>query len=180
MIPESRVIAWSEMESPVGPLTLAMTTQGICYIEFGAGDRARIELKVWARRHFRGVCLERKDGELEPAARQLMEYFEGNRRCFDLPVDLYGTPFQMRVWRELQSIPYGEVRSYKEVARAIGAPKAVRAVGGANNKNPVPILVPCHRVIGSTGSLVGYGGGLSIKEYLLKLEGVPLLQESGR
>ena len=178
MNPEARVIAWSEMDSPVGPLTLAMTTQGICYIDFGKGDRAQIELKLWARRQICGARLERRDRELEPAAQQLREYFEGNRRCFDLPVDLYGTPFQLCVWRELQSIPYGEVRSYKDVARAIGAPKAVRAGGGANNKNPVPILVPCHRVIGSTGSLVGYGGGLSIKEFLLNLEGVLLSQGS--
>jgi methylated-DNA-[protein]-cysteine S-methyltransferase len=166
-----RVIAWSEMDSPVGPLTLAMTARGICYIDFGAGERAQMNLKVWTYRRFHTVRLERKDRELEPAALQLKEYFDGNRRQFDLPIDLYGTPFQLRVWRELQSIPFGEVRSYKEVARAIGAPKAVRAVGGANNKNPVPILVPCHRVIGSNGSLVGYGGGLSIKEHLLKLEG---------
>jgi len=110
----------------------------------------------------------------------LAEYFDGKRRRFDLPVDLYGTPFQLRVWRELKKIPYGEVRSYKELARAIGSPKAVRAVGGANNKNPVPILVPCHRVIGSNGSLVGYGGGLSIKEYLLKLEGAPLPQHPSK
>ena len=92
-------------------------------------------------------------------------------------VDLNGTPFQLRVWRELQTIPFGEVRSYKEVARSIGTPKAVRAVGGASNKNPVPILVPCHRVIGSNGSLVGYGGGLPIKERLLRLEGAPLPQD---
>ena len=177
MIPEPRVIAWSEMESPIGPLTLAMTPRGICYIEFGAGERTQIELRVWTHRRFRSVRLERSDRELEHAVKQLTEYFDGRRRRFDLPVDLYGTPFQLRVWRELQSIPYGEVRSYKELARAIGAPKAVRAVGGANNKNPVPILVPCHRVIGSNGSLVGYGGGLSIKEYLLKLEGVPLPQK---
>nr|MBO2498022.1 [Fe-S]-binding protein [Bacillota bacterium] len=180
MIPEPRVIAWSEMESPIGPLTLAITPRGICYIDFGAGERTQVELKVWARRRFRSVRLERLDRELEHVKKQLAEYFDGKRRRFDLPVDLYGTPFQLRVWRELKKIPYGEVRSYKELARAIGSPKAVRAVGGANNKNPVPILVPCHRVIGSNGSLVGYGGGLSIKEYLLKLEGAPLPQHPSK
>lgn len=177
MVLEPRVIAWSEMDSPIGPLILAMTARGICYIDFGSGERGQIGLKVWTRRRFHTVRLERADRELASAAEQLMEYFDGHRRRFDLPVDLNGTPFQLRVWRELQTIPFGEVRSYKEVARSIGAPKAVRAVGGASNKNPVPILVPCHRVIGSNGSLVGYGGGLSIKERLLRLEGAPLPQD---
>jgi len=123
MIPEPRVIAWSEMESPIGPLTLAITPRGICYIDFGAGERTQVELKVWARRRFRSVRLERLDRELEHVKKQLAEYFDGKRRRFDLPVDLYGTPFQLRVWRELKKIPYGEVRSYKELARAIGVPQ---------------------------------------------------------
>ena len=98
-------------------------------------------------------------------------YFAGKLRAFDLPLDLGGTPFQLRVWHELERIPYGETRSYLQIAAAIGAPKAVRAVGAANGANPIPIVVPCHRVIGSGGKLVGYGGGLPLKKRLLTLEG---------
>ncbi|MNI75356.1 Methylated-DNA--protein-cysteine methyltransferase [compost metagenome] len=104
------------------------------------------------------------------ASQQLKEYFAGERRQFDLRLDLQGSEFQRKVWNALLTIPYVETASYKDIAEMIGQPKAVRAVGGANNKNPIPIIVPCHRVIGSNGSLVGYGGGLSIKESLLSLE----------
>jgi methylated-DNA-[protein]-cysteine S-methyltransferase len=105
------------------------------------------------------------------ALRQLRAYFAGELREFDLPLDLRGTPFQLRVWRELERIPYGETRSYSQIAAAIGAPHAVRAVGAANGANPIPIMVPCHRVIGASGKLVGYGGGLPLKKRLLALEG---------
>jgi O-6-methylguanine DNA methyltransferase len=105
------------------------------------------------------------------AARQLRAYFAGQLRRFDLPLDLRGTDFQLRVWRELERIPYGETRSYLEIAEGIGAPRAVRAVGAANGANPIPIMVPCHRVIGAGGKLVGYGGGLPLKKRLLQLEG---------
>jgi methylated-DNA-[protein]-cysteine S-methyltransferase len=104
------------------------------------------------------------------AVRQLRAYFEGELRQFDLPLDLRGGEFQKRVWRELQNIAYGETRSYSQVAAAIGAPLAVRAVGAANGANPVAIVVPCHRVIGANGKLVGYGGGLPLKRRLLELE----------
>ena len=102
--------------------------------------------------------------------RQLRAYFAGDLREFDLPLDIAGTAFQQRVWRALLRIPYGETRSYSEIARSIGAPSAVRAVGAANGANPIPIVVPCHRVIGAGGSLVGYGGGLPLKQRLLALE----------
>ncbi len=105
------------------------------------------------------------------AVRQLRAYFAGQLRCFDLPLDMQGTEFQLRVWRELEAIPFGETRSYSQIATAIGAPRAVRAVGAANGANPIPIVVPCHRVIGAAGSLVGYGGGLPLKKRLLELEG---------
>jgi methylated-DNA-[protein]-cysteine S-methyltransferase len=105
------------------------------------------------------------------ATRQLRAYFAGQLRCFDLPLDLQGTDFQLRVWRELERIPYGETRSYSQIATAIGTPQAVRAVGAANGANPIPIVVPCHRVIGASGKLVGYGGGLPLKKRLLELEG---------
>ncbi len=113
---------------------------------------------------------------LAEAVRQLRAYFNGALRQFTLPLDLQGTPFQLRVWRELETIPFGERRSYSDIAHAIGAPKAVRAVGAANGANPIAIVVPCHRVIGSNGKLTGYGGGLPLKKKLLELEalGLPL------
>lgn len=107
---------------------------------------------------------------LQRAAGQLQEYFDGKRRVFDLPLSFKGTPFQLDDWAALQTIPYGETRSYEEIARQIGRPKACRAVGMANHNNPVAIIVPCHRVIGKNGKLVGYGGGLDIKTRLLELE----------
>ena len=112
----------------------------------------------------------------QPAAcaGQLREYFAGGRREFSIPFALSGTPFQQKVWAELAKIPYGTVCTYGDLARAIGKPQAFRAVGGANHRNPISIIVPCHRVIGQDHSLTGYGGGLQAKEFLLKLEGVTL------
>lgn len=107
---------------------------------------------------------------LREAARQIEEYLAGERTRFELPLAPAGTPFQKRVWEALQAIPYGETRSYQAVAESIGQPKACRAVGLANNRNPISIVIPCHRVIGKDGSLVGYGGGLAIKERLLRME----------
>jgi methylated-DNA-[protein]-cysteine S-methyltransferase len=107
---------------------------------------------------------------IQTAALQLQEYFQGKRKEFELPLSLHGTRFQLFVWKTLQTIPYGETRSYKQIAEQAGNGKACRAVGMANNRNPVMIVVPCHRVIGADGSMVGYGGGLEMKEFLLRLE----------
>lgn len=107
---------------------------------------------------------------LSMATIQLDEYFQGKRTTFSLPFKLTGTPFQLAVWKELQNIPYGQTTIYKEIAQKINKPKAYRAVGMANNKNPLPIIIPCHRVIGSNGKLIGYAGGLKLKNYLLELE----------
>ena len=116
---------------------------------------------------------QRNDGNpmLMEAARQLRAYFAGQLREFQLPLDIEGTGFQKRVWGQVAAIPYGETRSYLQIAQALGSPGAVRAVGAANGANPVPIVVPCHRVIGGKGKLVGYGGGLAMKQRLLELEG---------
>lgn len=104
------------------------------------------------------------------AAAQLAEYFAGGRKKFDVPLAPRGTPFQLRCWNALLQVPYGETRSYGDIARAVGSPKGFRAVGMANNRNPIAIIIPCHRIIGSDGRLVGFGGGLDIKEFLLGLE----------
>ncbi len=111
-----------------------------------------------------------KNALSDKAYNQLLEYFEGKRKEFDLPYKLYGTEFQKKVWAALCSIPYGETRSYKDIATSVGNPKASRAIGMANNKNPITVIVPCHRVIGASGKLVGYAGGLSMKEFLLDME----------
>lgn len=166
-------ICYSMMDSPIGPLLLASTEKGLCFIEFGPEDEAVAALQRWSRRW--GVCEGKPvadDSKLSEVKKQLTEYFAGKRKSFTLPFDLYGTPFQKVVWQKLLDIPFGEVWSYKDVAVAIGAAKAVRAIGGANNRNPIPVIIPCHRVVGSNGALVGYGGGISIKETLLTLEGV--------
>ncbi len=115
-------------------------------------------------------CTEQSTPLLERAAVQLSEYALGKRRDFDLPLSPKGTEFQKKVWEELQKIPYGDTISYQELARRIGNPKACRAVGAANGKNPIPIIIPCHRVIGENGTLTGFGGGLALKETMINLE----------
>ena len=117
---------------------------------------------------FEGI--EQETPLIKEAYRQLTEYLQGERKIFDLPLRMKGTDFQISVWKALLEIPYGETRSYKQIAEAIGNPKAVRAVGMANNRNPLLIVVPCHRVIGANGKLVGYGAGIEKKEFLLRLE----------
>jgi len=116
------------------------------------------------------VGVKKQDALTDKAAKELEEYFEGKRQVFGVPLCPQGTDFQRSVWKALQDIPYGETRSYKQIAEAIGNPKACRAVGLANNKNPIWIMIPCHRVIGTSGALIGYGGGLSMKKKLLELE----------
>jgi methylated-DNA-[protein]-cysteine S-methyltransferase len=115
-------------------------------------------------------CIKAETPLIKKAAEQIEEYLNGKRKKFSLPLAMHGTPFQMDVWQALQTIPYGETRSYKEIAELVHRPKAVRAVGMANHRNPISIIVPCHRVIGHNGSLTGYGGGLPLKKYLLELE----------
>jgi methylated-DNA-[protein]-cysteine S-methyltransferase len=127
-----------------------------------------IEFEPWRR--LQG-CRQGTHPVAAEAIRQLRAYFAGELRRFDLALDMQGTEFQLRVWRELEAIPFGETRSYSQIAVAVGAPRAVRAVGAANGANPIPIVVPCHRVIGAGGTLVGYGGGLPLKKRLLELEG---------
>jgi methylated-DNA-[protein]-cysteine S-methyltransferase len=152
--------SYTEMESPVGPLLLAADDGGLRQILFVKGKRVVRPDPAWHE--------DRRP--LEETIRQLSAYFSGELQRFSLPLAPEGTPFQLEVWRRLCDIPYGETLSYGEVARRIGHPNASRAVGLANGANPIPIVIPCHRVIGSTGKLTGYGGGLLTKEKLLALE----------
>jgi methylated-DNA-[protein]-cysteine S-methyltransferase len=164
-------VAYDLTDSPVGELLVAATERGICRISFDPEPERAIE--ELAKTH--GVRVLRSAGPLQQLRRQLDEYFEGSRRDFDLRVDLAPLPsFQQTVLAELQRVPYGATHTYGGLAARIGRPRAARAVGGALNRNPVPIVVPCHRVVGSSGSLVGYAGGLERKETLLALEGALL------
>ena len=148
------------LETPIGELLLAGENDALVMIGFPKGSMRREPEPDWIF----------NEKPLAEACRQLCEYFDGERREFDLPLRLNGTEFQVSVLEALKEIPYGETTSYGEIARRIGRPKAVRAVGAANGRNPIPIVVPCHRVIGSTGDLTGFGGGLDTKEALLRLE----------
>ncbi|MFC4098577.1 methylated-DNA--[protein]-cysteine S-methyltransferase [Paenibacillus xanthanilyticus] len=167
-----QTIYYAEVGSPIGPLLLAATDEGLCRIDFGGYEEHEQELAAWTKRYRPGAewMHAPRHPVVSAAAEQLAEYFAGGRQLFDLPLDLWGTPFQRKVWQALTEVPFGAVCSYKHIAEAIGQPKAVRAVGGANNRNPIPVIVPCHRVIGASGEMVGYGGGLPIKRCLLDLE----------
>lgn len=149
------------LESPIGKLLIAGDTQVVRHIGFPKDGKPRDPKPGWVKL---------STGPVEEAARQLREYFSGKRTEFELPLAPEGTEFQRTVWRKLQEIPYGRTISYGELARWIGNPKASRAVGAANGQNPIPIVIPCHRVIGANGKLTGFGGGLPIKEALLALE----------
>ena len=141
------------MNAPIGAVTLCQDEEGLCALRFGGNGGRMDETPL-----------------LLQAQRELEEYFAGRRSSFSVPLSMHGTPFQLRVWRALTEIPYGETLSYGELARRIGNPKACRAVGMANHVNPLPVFVPCHRVVGANGGLTGYAGGLDIKRLLLELE----------
>jgi O-6-methylguanine DNA methyltransferase len=147
--------------SPAGPLFLVASAKGLVRLEF-EGRQQKLNSAT--------TQLRESNSELGPYLQELSEYFAGKRREFTLPLDLRGTDFQLACWHALLEIPYGETRSYRDIAQAIGHPHAYRAVGMSNNRNPVAIIVPCHRVIASSGSLCGYGGGLDLKRKLLDLE----------
>ena len=158
--------AFVETDSPTGRLTLFAGERGLVAIRWETEDPLPTSLAAATRDPAHPI--------LAGAVRQLAEYFDGQRTTFDLPLDPLGTEFQLKVWRALRDIPYGRTASYGQIARAIGAPAASRAVGAANGRNPIPIVVPCHRVIGANGTLTGFGGGLENKAILLALEGAEL------
>jgi methylated-DNA-[protein]-cysteine S-methyltransferase len=162
------MIRYSQIDSPVGLLILTIEGEDLTGIYMSGAymdtpSQVPTDLHRWV--------LDPTAGPLRETARQLEEYFKGERHAFDLPLRLDGTEFQRRAWRNLMEIPYGKTRSYGEQAERIGNPKASRAVGLANGRNPIPIVVPCHRVIGANGSLTGFGGGIARKRWLLAHEG---------
>ena len=155
-------LVYMYMDSPVGALKLVAHDQALVAVMWDNEDHKRVRLAE--------LVEDRQHPMLHKVKQQLQEYFAGQRQQFDLPLDFQGTAFQQQVWQALLNIPYGETRSYKEIAVQLGNAKAVRAVGAANGKNPISIIAPCHRVIGSSGALVGFAGGLDKKQILLSLE----------
>lgn len=159
-------------ETPVGRLLIAGTDEGLKHVSFSAHYFSSVDVTP-------GDDWEENECALREPVRQLRAYFNRQLKSFDLPLAADGTEFQKRVWSALCDVPYGATASYGDIARAIGQPTASRAVGLANGRNPIAIIVPCHRIIGTSGKLVGYGGGLSLKQQLLQLEGA-LVRESSR
>lgn len=170
----AETVWWSEVESDYGSFGLASTERGLLalFLPRETPDHLKTLQHLTG-----GFTLVPDDGHNAEAERQLREYLAGERKTFDLPLDQRGTPFQREVWNAVYEVPWGTTVSYGEIARRIGKPKAVRAVGAANGANPHPVIVPCHRIVGSNGTLTGYGGGLPLKRKLLALEGIPLADE---
>ncbi len=163
------VLVYRRFDSPLGPMVAVADEEGLCLMEFG--DRRMLETELSDLQHrLDAVLLPGANRFTDEAVRQMTEYFDGGRTSFDVPLQTPGTPFQRRVWDELKKIPYGEVRSYRDIAERIDKEKAARAVGTANGMNRIAIMIPCHRVIGADGALTGYGGGLWRKEWLLNHE----------
>ena len=159
----------SRIKTPFGDLLAGATNKGICLLEFT--DTNRIEMQISRlKKAYESTIINGANSYFEILNTQLQDYFLGKLKIFDVPLDIYGTDFQRQVWDALQTIPYGETRSYQEQAIAINKPKAVRAVANANRNNKISIIIPCHRVIGKNGTMTGYGGGIWRKEYLLELE----------
>lgn len=171
-VPKTTELYWSSVSSSQGLIVVMATGRGVCWT--GTPGTPADEGFAWLRRKMQieQVIEGETIAPLQQAMDELRRYVMGKRVQFSCPLDLHGTAFQVEVWEELFRIPYGETRTYAEIARSIGRPAAVRAVGAANGANPVAIIVPCHRVIGSDGTLTGYGGGLPTKAWLLALEGI--------
>ncbi|CAI6087615.1 methylated-DNA--[protein]-cysteine S-methyltransferase [Cohnella sp. JJ-181] len=162
------LVRWSRIEHGDWRLHIAATDRGLCYI--GSPDMPLSQLEAWVGARMAGSDLVRDDARLAPYAHELAEYMDGARRTFEAPVDFRGTAFQLAVWQALTDIPYGETRSYSDIANVVARPAAVRAVGAAIGANPVLVCVPCHRVVGKSGAMTGYRGGLDMKIRLLELE----------
>lgn len=170
-------VYWTRFQRDDTVLHLAASDAGLCRIAFA--NEPFDALVDFIQTHFPGADVIEDDERMRPYLLQIEEYFQGERSRFSLPLDLRGTAFQRAVWAALAEIPYGEVRSYADIADVLRNPKAVRAVGAANGRNPIPIVIPCHRVIGKSGKLTGFRGGLRMKEKLLRLEGMDVYDASG-
>ncbi|WP_160720765.1 methylated-DNA--[protein]-cysteine S-methyltransferase [Bacillus sp. USDA818B3_A] len=162
------IIYWSLFDYSNWKIYIAATSKGLCFV--GSQNGPFDELTAWAEKHLPGSPLIEDQEKLIAYEKELTEYLDGKRKSFTIPFDYNGTVFQLAVWKALCEIPFGETRSYSEIANAINKPAAVRAVGAAIGKNPVLITVPCHRVVGKNGALTGYRGGLEMKTRLLELE----------
>jgi AraC family transcriptional regulator of adaptative response/methylated-DNA-[protein]-cysteine methyltransferase len=162
-------VVTTSLDSPLGPLLAGATDEGVCVLEFAEPARQRAQLAA-LNRQFGDAIVPGQHEYTDQLVEELAQYFTGSRRQFTVPLVLSGTPFQRRVWEQLLAIPYGETCSYEDVARAVGVRRATRAVGSANGRNRIAIVIPCHRVISKGGGLGGYGGGLWRKEFLLDLE----------
>jgi O-6-methylguanine DNA methyltransferase len=173
MVSPAQPVFAGAIETPLGTLHALLTPRGLCWLAFGDDRRERDR---WIHRNLPRAPVVADKSRLEMLATQLAAYFGGSLRRFTIPLDLRGTPFQIVAWQALREIPYGGTRSYARHAAAIGRPRAIRAVGAANGANPIAIIVPCHRLVGSDGALVKYGGGLRLKQQLLALEGVDLTE----
>ena len=158
----------ARFDSPIGALTVASSEQGLAYVVLPRANGRG--LVGWQRRHAPESKLASGYEPNRESIGQILEFLEGKRQEFDLPLDLRGTPFQLAVYQQVASIPYGESRSYADVAQSVGRPNAVRAVGAANGANPIALVIPCHRVVASSGQLQGYAGGLDLKAKLLAME----------
>ena len=169
IVTAAETLVVERIESPVGVLLAGATLRGVCLLEFTEPERLETQLAS-IRRHYSSEIVNGTNGHLKKLSTELVEYFAGERREFSVPLEIVGSTFQRRVWQELRVIPYGETRSYEDIAISVGSPKAVRAVGTANGSNRIAIVIPCHRVINKGGKLGGYGGGLDRKKYLLELE----------
>ncbi|MEM6643769.1 MAG: methylated-DNA--[protein]-cysteine S-methyltransferase [Bacteroidota bacterium] len=164
-----QLITLNTLKTPLGQMIVGVYDEKLCLLEFA--DRSSLEDQISGLKRFlQAETITGRHPAIESISNELIQYFEGTRHSYDIPILLAGTPFQKRVWQALQNIPYGSTRSYKQQAAAIGELKAIRAVANANAQNRISIIIPCHRVIGSDGSITGYSGGLHRKQWLLKHE----------
>ena len=177
MKPKPVAISWSTFDGPFGKCSVARSEKGLCAVSLRGPEGKLLE----QFKRVRGVELVKAEDCMPEARRQLLEYFGGKRTEFDLPLDLFiGTKFQQQVWRGLCRIPFGETRSYRWLAGQVKRPGASRAVGQANGRNPIPVIVPCHRIIYADGTIGGYTGGLRIKRKLLAIEGIEVREEESQ
>lgn len=168
-----QTLYWTSFRSPLGPIFVASTAKGVCAISIP--ENTKRDFFDWIGKQFEGYQIEESANKNEQIVGELRRYFEGTAVQFKSKLDLHGTEFQRQVWSELKNIPYGSVITYKELAKRVGRPRGYQAVGRANAANPLPVVIPCHRVVGSDDDLVGYGAGIKTKQYLLRIEGALML-----